>query len=167
MPSSPSDPDVRIRLATIADLATLTHHRLRMFRDMGELSERNEPALARASESFFRAALASGEYLAWLAALPSAPSRVVAGAGLWLRPMIPRPRADEVVQGLEALIVNVYTEPDFRRRGIAALLVRHALEYTRDHRITRVLLHASKEGRPLYESLGFVSTTEMRLDPSR
>jgi GNAT superfamily N-acetyltransferase len=167
MPSPPSDPDVRIRLATIADLATLTHHRLGMFRDMGELSERNEPALARASESFFRAALASGEYVAWLAALPSAPSRVVAGAGLWLRPMIPRPRADEVVQGVEALIVNVYTEPDFRRRGIAALLMRSAIEYTRHHQITRVLLHASKEGRPLYESLGFVPTTEMRLDPSR
>ena len=97
--------------------------------------------------------------------LPSAPERVVAGAGLWLRPMIPRPHQDGVAQGVEALIVNVYTEPDWRRRGLAALLMQRVLDYTRDHRITRVLLHASKDGRPLYESLGFVPTTEMRLAP--
>jgi GNAT superfamily N-acetyltransferase len=166
MISPSADPDVQIRRATSSDLATLTHHRLGMFRDMGELSERNEPALERASESFFREALAAGEYLAWLAAIPSAPERTIAGAGLWLRPMIPRPRADGVAQGVEGLIVNVYTEPDWRRRGIAALLMRHVLDYTREHRIGRVLLHASDDGRPLYESLGFVPTNEMKLTPS-
>jgi GNAT superfamily N-acetyltransferase len=77
--------------------------------------------------------------------------------------MIPRPRADGVAQGVEGLIVNVYTEPDWRRRGIAALLMRHVLDYTREHRIGRVLLHASDDGRPLYESLGFVPTNEMKL----
>lgn len=165
MPSTVDAGAVRIRPAEASDLATLVHHRLAMFHDMGELSERNEPALSRASESFFRAALASGEYLAWLAAAAGMPERIVAGAGLWLRPMIPRPRTDGVALGVEALIVNVYTEPEWRRRGLAALLMRHVLDYTREHEITRVLLHASREGRPLYESLGFVPTTEMRLLP--
>jgi GNAT superfamily N-acetyltransferase len=165
MPPTIDASKFRIRLAEASDLATLVHHRLGMFRDMGELSDRNEPALAGASELFFRAALASGEYLAWLAAIPGTPERVVAGAGLWLRPMIPRPRTNGVAQGVEALVVNVYTEADWRRRGLAALLMRHVLGYTRTHQITRVLLHASKEGRPLYESLGFVPTTEMRLAP--
>jgi GNAT superfamily N-acetyltransferase len=71
-----------------------------------------------------------------------------------------------IIQGHEALVANVYTEPDWRRRGVAALLMRHVLAYTREHRIERVLLHASDDGRPLYESLGFVPTSEMKLTTS-
>jgi GNAT superfamily N-acetyltransferase len=158
-----SIPEPRIRVATLHDVATLVQHRLAMFRDMGELTELTEQPLTRASESFFRATVASGEYLAWLALTPGTSERVVAGAGLWLRPMIPRPFAHGVAQAVEGLIVNVYTETEWRRHGLAALLMRRVLDYTREHQIVRVLLHASTDGRALYESLGFVPTSEMRL----
>lgn len=157
------DLEVRVRAATLADVATLGHHRAEMFRDMGQLTEHNERALARASECFFREAMASGEYIAWLAVTPAAPERVVAGVGLWLRPMLPRPTPTGIIQGREALIANVYTEPDWRRRGIATLLMHHVLDYTREHHVQRVLLHASDDGRPLYETLGFEPTNEMKL----
>jgi GNAT superfamily N-acetyltransferase len=147
----------------MVDVPALARHRVGMFHDMGEIAEHLERELAEASESFFRSALASGEYLAWFAVTNDAGEEVVAGAGLWLRPMLPRPGADGIAKGVEALIVNVYTEPAWRRRGLAALLMRHILEYTQENRIMRVLLHASKDGRSLYESLGFVPTTEMRL----
>jgi GNAT superfamily N-acetyltransferase len=160
---SDSIPELRIRLATVDDIPTLVHHRVAMFRDMGELTEHAEAPLAEASESFLRETVSSGEYLAWLALSPDTSGRVVAGAGLWLRPMIPRPFAHGIAQGVEALIVNVYTEPEWRRRGIAALVMRHLLDYTRERQIVRVLLHASTEGRALYESMGFVPTSEMRL----
>ena len=157
--------EARVRVATVADAAILARHRAEMFRDMGQLTAHNEHELTTASESFFRETLASGEYVAWLAVTSDAAARVIAGAGIWLRPMLPRPAADGIIEGREALIANVYTEPGWRRRGLAALLMRHALDYTRDHHIARVLLHASSDGRPLYESMGFVSTNEMRLDP--
>jgi len=160
---APNTTDIRIRRATLDDIATLVHHRVGMFRDMGEITERTERQLMEASEAFFRATVASGEYLTWLATTSDAPEVVVGGAGLWLRPMIPRPLTNEVAQGVEGLVVNVYTEPAWRRRGIAALLMRHLLDYTREHHILRVLLHASNDGRPLYESMGFVPTSEMRL----
>jgi hypothetical protein len=35
--------------------------------------------------------------------------------------------------------------------------------WCRDQRMTTVYLHASDEGRPLYDSLGFTPTNEMRL----
>lgn len=155
--------EIPVRRATIADISAIARHRVGMFRDMGEIAEHLEPDLTQASESFFRAAIASGEYVAWLAVTQHVREEVVAGAGLWLRPMIPRPRTDGIAQGPEALIVNVYTDPAWRRRGLAALLMHHVLDYTRANGIQRVLLHASKDGRPLYESLGFVPTTEMRL----
>lgn len=155
--------EVRVRTATLADVATLAHHRAEMFRDMGQLTEHNERELTRASESFFGEVVASGEYIAWLAVAIAAPERVVAGAGLWLRPMLPRPTPTGIIRGREALIANVYTEPDWRRRGVAMLLMRHVLGYTREHHVPRVLLHASDDGRPLYEALGFEPTNEMKL----
>jgi hypothetical protein len=38
-----------------------------------------------------------------------------------------------------------------------------ALDWGRTHGIRAVILHASSEGRPLYEKLGFRPTNEMRL----
>jgi len=163
MTARPPDLDIRVRVATLADIATLAHHRAEMFRDMGQLTEHNERPLTGASESFFREVVGSGEYIAWLAVTTAAPERVVAGAGLWLRPMLPRPTPTGIIQGREALIANVYTEPEWRPRGVARLLMRHVLDYTNEHRVPRVLLHASDDGRPLYETLGFEPTNEMKL----
>jgi GNAT superfamily N-acetyltransferase len=136
-----------------------------MYRDMGELKGSSEASLLDASGAFFRSLLPTGEYVAWLAAPRHEPDLVVGGAGVFLRPMLPRPAIDGVLQGREALIANVHTEPAWRRRGLAALLMRHILDFTRENGIQRVLLHASNEGRPLYESLGFVPTNEMKLVP--
>jgi GNAT superfamily N-acetyltransferase len=163
MTSRIPDRDIHVRLATLADVAALTDHRVSMFRDMAELPLHLETELAEASNSFFRAAIASGEYVAWVAVTGGDPERVIAGAGLWLRPALPRPMPTGIDKGREALVANVYTEPDWRRRGIAALLMRHVLDYTREHRIQRVRLHASDEGRRLYESLGFAPSNEMKL----
>jgi GNAT superfamily N-acetyltransferase len=163
MTSRIPDPDIRIRLATLADVAALARHRVKMFRDMGELPRHLEAELTDASESFLRRTIAAGEYVAWVAVTGEDPERVIAGAGLWLRSALPRPMPTGIDQRREALVANVYTEPDWRRRGIAALLMRQVLDYTREHRILRVRLHASDEGRRLYESLGFAPSNEMKL----
>ena len=44
--------------------------------------------------------------------------------------------------------------------------MRTLLEVLAERRIRRVVLHASEEGRRLYERLGFVQTNEMRLEPA-
>jgi GNAT superfamily N-acetyltransferase len=58
---------------------------------------------------------------------------------------------------------NVYTYPEFRKRGLARLLTQRAIAYCRQHGHKILWLHASEFGRPLYESLGFESTNEMKL----
>jgi ribosomal protein S18 acetylase RimI-like enzyme len=65
--------------------------------------------------------------------------------------------------GPEAIILNVYVERDWRRRGVAEALMRAVLEALAARGISRVVLHASDDGRRLYERLGFVPTNEMRL----
>ena len=163
MTSSP--PDIHIRPATLADVDALARHRVGMYRDMGHIPESEEARFLEASAAYFRVALASGEYLAWLAFPSTSPEEIVAGAGLIVRPMIPRPGTTGGIEVRDAQVVNVYTEVGWRRRGIAARLMRNLLEYTTANHLNRVSLHASDDGRPLYESLGFVPTNEMRLAP--
>jgi ribosomal protein S18 acetylase RimI-like enzyme len=164
-PMLATHPDIRVRRATTADIGALARHRVGMYRDMGEIPQALEARLFDASSAYFRSALESGEYLAWLAVTASSPEEVVSGAGLIVRPMIPRPGPAGLIEEREAQVVNVYTEIEWRRRGIAALVMRHLLDYTRANGLNRVSLHASDDGRPLYVALGFAPTNEMRLAP--
>ncbi len=54
-----------------------------------------------------------------------------------------------------AWIGMVLTDPEFRGRGLARRLMRHALEYVFRAGIAWIKLDATDMGRPLYRSLGF------------
>ncbi|MBW4623042.1 MAG: GNAT family N-acetyltransferase [Cyanosarcina radialis HA8281-LM2] len=61
-------------------------------------------------------------------------------------------------------IWGVYVEPSYRRQGIAKKLTMQAIDRLKDLGCTRAILHASPSGKPLYSSLGFSESNEMRLD---
>ncbi|HEV3155495.1 MAG TPA: GNAT family N-acetyltransferase [Candidatus Baltobacteraceae bacterium] len=61
----------------------------------------------------------------------------------------------------KATLGGMYVRPAFRRRGIALSLAKHAIAWCRQQRFTLIRLHASRDGRPIYEALGFVTATEM------
>jgi hypothetical protein len=63
------------------------------------------------------------------------------------------------------LVVNVYTEPARRHQGVARALMRALMAWSAAKEFDRVVLHASDSGRPLYHSLGFLPTNEMRWSP--
>jgi ribosomal protein S18 acetylase RimI-like enzyme len=160
------EPVFRIREATTRDVALLGSHRAAMFRDMGRLAREAEPALVRATADYLRDALPGGEYLGWVAETMSSSPQAVGGAGVQLRPILPRPRsgAGGIELGPEAIILNVYVEPAWRRRGVGEALMRSVLGTLAERSISRIVLHASDDGRRLYERLGFVPTNEMLLE---
>jgi len=155
-----------VRRAKLADVPVLARHRAEMFRDIHGIADDQWEAMADASRRYFESALPSGEYLAWLAEPASSPGEVVAGAGLQLRRALPsiRRRGDsvEVATGPQGMVLNVFTERAWRRRGLAKLIMEHVIAGARDAGVSHLVLHASSEGRPLYEALGFVATNEMR-----
>ena len=155
-----------IRPATAADAAVLAHHRAGMFRDMGELPDALRDTLEQAATAYFARAIPKGRYVAWVAYARDRPSEIVGGAGLQLRELLPRPHRAQtrLMRGPQALILNVFTERPWRRRGVAEALMRELLEWCRENGVESVVLHASNEGRPLYEKLGFTPTNEMRYD---
>ena len=93
--------------------------------------------------------------------------QVIAGAGVHIKSHLPRITHDgaRVTASPVPLAVNVYTEPAWRRRGIARALMHAMMRWSTERGFDRVVLHASEAGRPLYASLGFAATNEMRWWP--
>jgi GNAT superfamily N-acetyltransferase len=153
----------RIRRATAQDADIVAWHRARMFQDMGDVSEDAFEILRAKARVRLKEWLDSGDYVGWLATPADQPEMVVGGAGVQLQPILPRPvNVSTVGEGRQGTVVNVFTEPQWRRRGIAGLLMKEIITWSKDEHLDRLLLHASDEGRSLYERLGFIAGNEMR-----
>jgi GNAT superfamily N-acetyltransferase len=157
-----------IRLATHADAAIIAGHRVAMFRAMGEVpTEALDAQLLAESTAALTACLHDQSYIGWLAVDDG--GAIIAGAGVHIKPQLPRISHDgaRVVAAAAPLAVNVYTEPEWRGRGIARALMNVLMTWAAGQGTDRLVLHASDAGRPLYLSLGFESTNEMRWFPRR
>ena len=149
---------IRIRIAGMDDLPHLLHHRRSMYEAMGHTDRHMLDEVVRVSDIYFRKALANGRYRGWVAEADE--PRVVGGGGVVLNDWPAHPKES---MPLRVWILNMYVEPEFRRRGIAKSLMEAMLAWCRSEGFKNVSLHASDEGKPLYESLGFLPTNEMRL----
>jgi GNAT superfamily N-acetyltransferase len=147
-----------LRRAGADDLATLVAHRRAMFYDMGERDEAALNAMSAKFRPWVEARMNAGEYMAWLVVAPD--GSIAAGAGLWLMDWPPHTIGAGSQRGN---ILNVFTAQKFRRRGLARRLMETALEWCRENGVDTVVLHASPDGRPLYESMGFQASNEMRI----
>lgn len=61
----------------------------------------------------------------------------------------------ENLEGLEAYILNVYTEPEFRKQGLTSSLIFEIKEFAFEQNIKRLWLNSSSEAKKLYKKLGF------------
>jgi GNAT superfamily N-acetyltransferase len=150
--------EITVRAATVADAPTILHHRRSMFRDMGEGTAEELDRMAAMTGPWLAPALTHGSYRGWLAEDGS--GRIIGGGGVLLCPWPASPK-DPLLR--RAIILNVYTEPEFRHRGIARRIMVTVLGWLKEQGFRSVALHASDEGRHLYERLGFKATNEMRL----
>ena len=138
-----------------------------MFRDMGRITPELEQPLFDSCADYFAEALPKGEYVGWVAALTGPAHPAVGGAGVQLRPLLPRPdpAGRFLLVGREGLILNVYVDPAHRRQGVARSLMGTLIRWASGAGIVRLALHASPDGRSLYESLGFRASNEMLFPP--
>ena len=149
---------VLIRSASLADIPEILRQRRRMYEDMHYNDSQTLDSMASLSSAYLKTAMADGSFRAWLAA---AGDRVVAGGAVVISPWPAHPYDLECRR---ATILNVYTDPEYRRRGIARTLAQTIIDWCQRKGFARVTLHASDDGRHLYESLGFEPSNEMRLN---
>lgn len=147
-----------IRPAAPADVDLLVAHRIAMFEAMGRETPEARTAMGRTFAAWLAPRLADGRYMSWIA---SHDARPIASAGLMLLDWPPVPHDPHGTT--RGYLLNIFVEPDYRRRGIASQLVDCCIQETRRRNIRVVTLHASPDGRAVYEKIGFHPGNEMQL----
>ena len=144
-----------IRLATQDDIDTLVALRLRFLNEIGYAGD----GVTDAIREYVLQSLPKGEFTAWVA---EAKSQVIATGGLVYCQKVPHGRN---LSGREGFVLNMYTLPEWRGRGIATALMEVIVQHVRQQGITCIRLHASEDGAGIYTKLGFrPDNTEMVLN---
>jgi len=149
---------ITIREADTGDVVELVRLRRRMYEDMRYRDTAALEAMSSLTAAYLNRAVADGSFRAWLA---SDGDRVIAAGAVLITAWPAHPYDLECRR---ATILNVYTEPSHRRRGIARQIIETMICWCRRQGLARLTLHASEDGRHLYESLGFEASNEMQLN---
>ena len=148
-----------IREATLKDTLTLVRQRRVMFVEATGAGDTEAlDAMDIAYKKYVEKALPAGNFKAWLT--ENKEGEIVAGGGLSICEQPPRPQDDTLRY---AYVHSIYTEPSHRRRGLARATLSTIVQWCRENNLKTVTLHAVDVSRPLYESVGFKPTTEMRM----
>ncbi len=141
---------VTIRPATLGDIDTLATLRVAM---LGEEEPATTPdaleEVRRQTIDCLRQGLPAGDALAWVAVQGD---NVLGMVVLSLFRLLPNTWCP---QGNTGYVSGLYVRPPCRRQGIARALMDALLAGTNAADCQRVLLHATSQGRTLYEGLGF------------
>lgn len=139
-----------VREALAADIPALTDLRMALFCELGELAQPDaDPALRQATQAYFIQAQQEGSARTWLVEEGGEPVACATQA-LFVRPPYPGNLA-----GREGYLLNFYTRPAWRKRGMARALLHAMVTHAREQQLGKLWLHASDQGRALYETFGF------------
>jgi len=149
-----------IRKATINDMETLVKLRVDFLRNNSNLDcLDNEELLKLKLRDYYRKWLPGGGFVAFIAEDGDA---VYSTAFL---SVAERPPRDADASCLVGTVYNVFTYPQYRRKGMATKVMNTLLEEAKALGLAAVELMATDDGKPLYEKLGFTPSkhTSMRL----
>jgi GNAT superfamily N-acetyltransferase len=143
---------------TAADIDLVCRHREEMFR-ASNARGRTEEVLRTMSlhlREWLTPRLADGSYFGFILEDDGNP---VAGIGLMLIDWPPHPSHPS--QDKRGYVLNMFVEPDYRRRGLGKLLMDAGEAELTRRGVSFSVLHATRMGMPLYERLGWSRTSEM------
>lgn len=126
---------VRLRIAYMID-------------DFGGVSDHERECMEKQLPDYFNRKLGN-ELIAFIAKVDN---RIVSVAYLHI---IEMPANSILLNGLYGEVLNVYTEPEYRGKGLCTQLIKNLIEYGKKRGLGRVDLSATKEGYPIYKKVGF------------
>ena len=135
-----------------SDIELLMQVRLKMLREVNNLSDEyvyDEAFIARSREYF-----ENGNQTTVLALDDEKAIGCASLAYIMVMPTFDHPT------GARAHLMNVYTTPEHRRRGISKKMIEMLIDEAKEKGVTEISLDATEMGRPLYESLGFEASHE-------
>ena len=142
--------NIHYRKATLEDLEVLVRTRIEVLRAANKLeADADMSEVSRQSWLYYQNALSNGTHTAYLV---YDGSRFVGAGGVSYFQVMPTYHNPS---GNKAYIMNMYTHPDYRRKGIAYRTLELLVEDIKSREITSISLEATDMGRPLYEKFGF------------
>ena len=151
--------DLIYKRATSEDIDILTKTRIEVLRAANQLSDDIDMSeVEKEPYNYYQKALCDGSHIAYLV---FDGKRFFGAGGVSFFQVMPTYHNPS---GNKAYIMNMYTNPAYRRRGIAAKTLDMLINDTKNKGITAISLEATDMGRPLYEKYGFIKMNdEMKL----
>lgn len=145
--------------ATIKDIDVLTRTRILVLRAANNLSaDTNMSEMQKQSYEYYLKALKNNTHIAYLVFNENS---IVDSGGISFFQVMPTYHNPS---GYKAYIMNMYTHPDYRRRGIAYKMLDILVNEAKSKGINAISLETTEMGRPVYEKYGFVQMkNEMEL----
>ena len=145
--------------ATLEDIDILTETRIKVLRAANQLSDTIDMSeVERESCKYYQKSLADGSHIAYLV---FDGNRFVGAGAVSFFQVMPTYHNPS---GKKAYIMNMYTDPAYRRMGIAMKTLDMLIHDIKNQGITAISLEATNMGRPLYEKYGF---EEMKFETKR
>ena len=129
------------------DLETCIRMRITQLREEGATEDLD---LVPALLDYYHRHMADGTFVSWLAVDDD---QIVGTSGM---SFVEKPPYFGCPTGRVGLLSSMYTDPAYRRRGIAKELLRHVVEEAREYGCGSVQITASDMGVLLYTDFGFV-----------
>jgi len=143
---------IEFRIATAGDIDLMMSSRLEMLHVVNDLSgdyEFSDELIDYSREYFL-----NGDQTTVLALDGQAVIGCASMSYMTIMPTFSHPT------GKRAHLMNVYTNSNYRRQGIARRMVTMLINDAWGKGATEISLDATESGRPLYESLGFKDSKE-------
>ena len=141
---------IQIREIGTSEVELLTTYRMAYLEEMqGKQSEEYQQKLKEELTQYFIQSLSEGRFFAYLAEQDG----IMLSFGAMILKKIPGDFNQSSY--LEGDILNMYTIPSARRKGISAMILEQLLIEARWRGVSKVALHTSKDGEKLYRKFGF------------
>lgn len=105
----------------------------------------------RETYNYYQKALRDGSHIAYLV---FDEDRFVGAGGVSFFQVMPTYHNPS---GNKAYIMNMYTHPEYRRKGVALKTLDLLVKDAKNKGVTAISLEATDMGRPLYEKYGFIN----------
>ncbi|MBQ3935947.1 MAG: GNAT family N-acetyltransferase [Ruminococcus sp.] len=145
--------------ADIGDIELLVRSRVMVLKAANKLPDDADMSeIERQSREYYKRALADGSHTAYLV---FDGQRLIGTGGMSYYSVMP---TCDVTSGKKAYVMNMYTDPEYRRQGIAYRTLELLVQDAKARGVEHITLEATDMGRPLYEKYGFVQMqSEMQL----
>jgi GNAT superfamily N-acetyltransferase len=150
---------IRYRRATINDVGTLVDFRIRFLNELDNHPENEKTQMLRNSlKQYFSESIPSNCFVGWLA---ECEGKTVGTSGMvvWQIPG----RYGGLEEGRLGYILNMYTVPEARGKGICTRLLDELMKEARKLGLKYLHLHASEDGVGIYKKAGFTYPKQVEM----